>query len=311
MALENSSCRVLHRVCCLFLSVKVHQVRGAPTALLNLNDTTNGNNTQNKTESGNELLNNVAGVILLHNGLMDKETIGLLKQSNLPIEKMFTMVTSAGSTLFTAEELTALGPERELAAVARPTGPGPSYLSRLLLQESEMDSDPMKDETTDKDPTMRAMRWFADSVPGCHLVSFAKGRKELVFKLAVNVSLNGLLAWRALEEWYAGTGPAKWVINHEIMPLMPLAQDIGRLVSYRARLHGDDDDDCNEDDTVADMLAERVVSTMASVPSNVCSTVVDINAKRVTEGRALFHTVTNETPPPPPPVKKRLRRPMR
>jgi len=198
-------------------------------------------------------------IILLHNGLPSRKTTEFLS-SHAP--HAYSMVTSRGATLLQRSEI-----PPPYSIVARATGPGPSFL---------FPNSPNAIQTLPEA--------FTATLPDTVLLPHASGLCEQILKLAVNVALNGTLAYLSLQ-----STPPRRIVNFEMSSHLDLAVDVARLVLHRAYLKAP-----NEHLGAAigsDLAASRTRETMAKVPQNVCSTVVDITNGRQTEREALLDAV--------------------
>jgi len=153
-------------------------------------------------------------IILLHNGLRDKQTEKWLDQtfliddyiaSNNTLDHSFhvkartkrskerqrvvimNMVTSAGGTLLTKKEIENKGIHDCYDCVVRATGRGNAFIFPRYPNE---------------DTNFNALSLLARMIPQCKVLSYEDGRCEQILKLAVNVALNGTLAKMALRDWY-------------------------------------------------------------------------------------------------------------
>lgn len=262
----------------------------------------------------NEIQKYVSIIILLHNGLRYLETDTYLSSTFLTNHNnyipLYNMVTCAGGTLLTKNELEIIH-ERfgvNYLTVVRATGPGPAFI--YPVSQTNNDSDIIELENSSLVNVAVAM------IPNCKLLSSNEGHCEQIMKLCINVALNGLLARRALKDWYKeyiisieqqnnDTTSIKnisekrldpspqlvhRVINYEIENEISLACAIARLVSKRACL-AEPTNLLLQTANNEDHAAIRTHETFTKVPNNVCSTVVDICAHRKTESEALFHAV--------------------
>ena len=306
----------------ILVTVKAHQVQKALTPFL-------------------KVLQNVSSVILLHNGLQNRSTVSFLldhesredsEDDYKRRDRLFaTMVSCRGSTLLVKEEK----PEK-YADIARATGHGSAFIFRMVSGSVREDGKTMDngckqkefDEedkciTSTSDNFLTSVNAVKAAIPECAVLDPYTGRCEQIIKLAINVSLNGLLARKCLEKWYQhfklhqlqnysysnfmvstsirpGDIPDQYalsltrrIVNKEIISELPLARSIARLVLQKAH-RAEPANHQIYDAVLKDEAAQRTHDTLHKVPENVCSTVVDIMNMRMTERDALFEMLMND-----------------
>ena len=252
---------------CIFVAVKVHHIQ---SALMPMADS----------------IPNVSSVLLLHNGLLDSVTRDFLDEL-APFSRA-TMVTSRGSTLISRDETPPM-----FAKVAQEMGTGSAFVfprTNSLTAEARTVL-----RTVACDPSLPSVRPVA--FPECTLLTAQQGQVEQYLKLAVNIAINGLLARLLLRDWSNSKTviPTRRLQNIEILPELPLAQSIARLVLLRAAASPPNRNNSDLQKAVdSDEAAKRVAQTMQNVKDNVCSTVADICSGRRTERTGLFNTLTEE-----------------
>jgi len=214
-----------------------------------------------------------AVVVLLHNGLPSPATSAFLDRE---LPACCSMVTSAGATLLLAEEIV-----EPYSIVSRATGPGASF---VFPRSPSVSSSSVPAE----------LDALISGIPSCSLLSHSEGSTEQLLKLAVNIALNGTLAYMALKPWKEANqdeSQLRRVVNREMAPLLPLARNVAKLVLLRASAAGAFGNPSLLAAASSGLAGERTALTLESVPTNVCSTVVDINSGRRTERGALLDQV--------------------
>jgi hypothetical protein len=211
-------------------------------------------------------------VVILHNGLLDATTESFL-DANLP--EAMEMVTSNGATLLTPGEL---AKHEGYNVICHATGPGASF---VFPRKAAADSDTVTTCVPD----------FVSAIPGCRYLGNSAGQLEQFLKLSVNIALNGTLAHKCLAPRHSSevAQPVR-VVNHEMQADLPLAMKVAELVLLRASLVYPENNSllkAVEEGTAA----ERTEKTLALVPNNTCSTVVDVMSGRRTERSALLDAV--------------------
>ena len=206
-------------------------------------------------------------VVLLHNGLTDANTSNFVKSF---IPQAATMISTNGSTL--------LHNYLECDIVAKHMGLG----STILFPNH---SNPTNDLT-------KILEALSKAFPGDSQVqSHLEGKCEQILKLAINISINGLSARKALKNWSHNCPtvitPLK---NQELYSELDLARSIARLILLRA-LAAYPDNPTLQLAVDNDEAANRTCAVISATSQNICSTISDLMNGRRTERSALLDTV--------------------